>query len=187
VKVSGDYTVFYRRHYFELRRKTIEAASHAHASNPLLPQMGHGLPNSAGIPYRLEVVPIVMQPGPGAVPVGENAQLTGKLTRYDVEFQLQATGLRLPPDADGTRRKSLQVALVVYGKDFKPRNWEIREIHLSIKPEEWAAKQSVGIPFHPEISAPSGDVYLRTGVYDSSSSKVGTLEILLSAVTIVQK
>lgn len=76
---------------------------------------------------------------------------------------------------------------MVYGKDFKPLNWEIREIHLSIKPEERAAEQSVGIPFHLEISAPSGDVYPRTGVYDSSSSKVGTLEIPLSAVSIVQE
>ena len=124
---------------------------------------------------------------PGLTHAGENTQLTGKLKRYDVEFQLQGDGLSLIPGADGTRQKSLQVALMVYGQDFKPLNWEIREIHLSISPKQWIAQQRDGITFHLLIDAPDGDVYLRSGVYDSSSSKVGTLEIPLSAITAAQK
>jgi len=124
---------------------------------------------------------------PSTTNAGQNTQLTGKLARYDVEFQLQSSGLFLIPDADGTRHKSLQVALMVYGQDFKPLNWEIREIHLSMAPEQWATQQRDGIVFHLLIDAPAGDVYLRTGVYDSSSSKVGTLEIPLSALTIAQR
>jgi len=184
VKVVGDYTLSYRRRYLERTQKDLKIAS-SPANNPLLPLMGHGLPNSSGIPYRLKVVPLPNQPS--TTHAGQNTQLTGKLARYDVEFQLQSSGLFLIPDADGTRHKSLQVALMVYGQDFKPLNWEIREIHLSMAPEQWATQQRDGIVFHLLIDAPAGDVYLRTGVYDSSSSKVGTLEIPLSALTIAQR
>jgi hypothetical protein len=71
---------------------------------------------------------------------------------------------------------------MVYSQEGKPLNWESRNISLLIKPEEWAADQTDGIRFHMEIDAPPGDVYLRTGVYDPASSKVGTLEIPLSAI-----
>ena len=135
----------------------------------------------------MKVVAVATQPGPGAPRAGQNTRFTGDFTRYDVEFQLQPGGLSLSSDADGTRHKSLQVALMVYGQDFKPLNWEIREIHVSIKPDRWAVQQSEGIIFHLLIDAPAGDVYLRTGVYDSSSSKVGTLEIPLAVVTVARE
>jgi hypothetical protein len=78
------------------------------------------------------------------------------------------------------------MALMIYGDNFKPLNWEIRTVHLQLNPEQWKAAQTAGISFHTEIDAPPGEVYLRTGVYDSVSSKVGTLEIPLSVVSAEQ-
>jgi VWFA-related protein len=187
VKVSGDRAVYYRRHYLERTQRDLKTPSTVTPSNPLLPMMGHGLPNSSGIPYRLKVVPAANEIALGTNRAGQNTQLTGKLSRYDVQFQLPAEGVSLLPDANGIRHKTLQVALMVYGQDFKPLNWEIRDIHLSILPEQWHTQQRNGIIFHLLIDAPAGDVYLRTGVYDNSSSKVGTLEIPLATLTFAQK
>jgi hypothetical protein len=75
----------------------------------------------------------------------------------------------------------------VYGPDFKPLNWEIRDIHLHITQEQWTRQQKAGIPVHLQIDAPAGDVSLRTGIYDPATSKVGTLEIPLSILTPGQK
>ena len=185
VKVTGNYKIFYRKHYLELTQRDIKTANMVPAKSPLLPLMGHGLPNSAEVPYRLKVVSIDM-PAPGAPRAGQNAHLTGKLSRYNVEFQLKGGALPLLSEAGGARRTSLQVALVVYGQDFKPLNWEIRNISLPIPPEQSATDQRDGIRFHLQIDAPTGDTYLRTGVFDNSSNKVGTLEIPLSAVTLAQ-
>jgi VWFA-related protein len=184
--VSGDYTVSYRRHYLERTTKEIDKEHAGPAKDPLLPQMGHGLPNATGVAYRVTVVPSRVQPQPGASRAGQNAQLTGRLTRYDVGFQLPADAFSLAPDANGTRHVSLQMALMIYGDNFKPLNWEIRTVHLQLNPEQWKAAQTAGISFHTEIDAPPGEVYLRTGVYDSVSSKVGTLEIPLSVVSAEQ-
>ncbi len=183
VKVpSGNYSIFYRRHYLEPAQKKPSSSRAASAGSPLLPLMGHGLPNSAEIPYRLNILPSAAQPAAGAMRAGQNSKLAGKLNRYDVGFELQASGLSLPPDADGARRKALQVAIMVYGNDFKPLNWEIRNIRLLIKPDQWTEDQRSGIRFNIQIDAPAGDIFLRTGIYDSSTAKVGTLEVPLGAV-----
>jgi VWFA-related protein len=188
VKVlSGKYTIFYRKSYFEQTQNEIAKTNGASAKNPLIEQMGRGMPNNSEIPYRLKVEPSPVQPDAGAPRAGSNAQMSGKFTRYNVGFQLQASGMLLVPDADGARRKPLEIAVMVYSQEGKPLNWESRNISLLIKPEEWAADQTDGIRFHMEIDAPPGDVYLRTGVYDPTAGKVGTLEIPLSAVTLAQK
>jgi VWFA-related protein len=62
IKVAGDYALSYRRHYLERTEKDLKIAS-APASNPLLPLMGHGLPNSSGIPYRVKVISVPSEPG----------------------------------------------------------------------------------------------------------------------------
>jgi VWFA-related protein len=188
VKVlSGDYKVFYRKSYFEQTEKESAKAGAAPAKSPLLALMGRGMPDMSEIPYRLRIVQSATQPAPGSPRAGENAQISGKLTRYRIGFQLQASGLSMLPDSDGARRKSLELALVVYSQDAKPVNWLSRNIDLLIRPEQWAKASIEGVSFHFEIDAPPGDVYLHTGVYDSSSSKVGTLEIPLSAVKLVEK
>ena len=170
--VSGDYKVFYRKSYFEPTPREIAKAGSAPAKDPLLDLMGRGMPDISEIPYRLKVVPA--QPG-------------GKLTRYHVGFQLQAGALSLAPDADGARRKTLEVMLAVYSHDARPLNLENRNIVLLIKPDQWARAGTEGVSFHLDIDAPPGGAYLRLGVYDDSSGKVGTLEIPLSAVTEAEK
>ena len=47
--------------------------------------------------------------------------------------------------------------------------------------------QTSGIPFHFDLDAPPGDVYLRTGICDPSSSKAGTLEIPLRTVMMAER
>jgi hypothetical protein len=96
-------------------------------------------------------------------------------------------GVSLTQGPDGVRHGSIEVALVAYSQEGKPLNWEARSIGLSIRPEQYAIAQASGIPFHFDIDAPPGDVYLRTGVYDLSSSRAGTLEIPMSSVAMAAK
>jgi VWFA-related protein len=177
--LAGNYTVSYRRHYLERTQKEVTQATSAAANNPLLPQMGHGLPNTPDLPYRLKVVPLATQPAAGTPVAGQNAELGGKLTRYQIDFDLPPESLSLPLERG---HKSLQVAVMVYGVDFKPVNWEIRTIAPEVSRPQTSENRN-GVSFHTMIDAPSGEVYLRTGIYDPSSGRVGTLEIPLSIVS----
>jgi len=188
VKVpSGKYTLSYRRSYFEQTLKEQKAAESAPATDPLRPLMDRGMPNFSELHYRIKVVPAIDQPTAATPHAGDNADLKPPFTRYTIGFSLNTDGLNLVPDPDGVRRKPIEVAMLAYSQSGQLLNWQVRTIGLAIRPEQWAIAQSSGIPFHFDFDAPAGDVYLRTGVYDTSSSKAGTLEIPLSALTLAQK
>lgn len=183
---AGDYKLAYRKGYFEDSPKDLKIAEKASASDPLRPLMDRGMPNFTELKYRMKVAPLNPQPAPNSPHAGDNGEMFGPYTRYTVNFSLAPEGLTLIPGPDGVRRGTVEVALVAYSQDGHPLDWEVRSIGLAIKPELYAAAQASGIPFHLDIDAPQGDVYLRTGIYDGSSSRAGTLEIPLSSVNQAQ-
>jgi hypothetical protein len=185
--VSGGYKLSYRRSYFEDAPKDRNLAQMAAASDPLRPLMDRGMPNFTELRYRLRVAPTNPQPAPDATRAGDNAALQAPATRYTVNFWLATDGLTLIPGPDGVRHGTVEVALVAYSQDGKPLNWQARSIGLAIHPEQEATAQANGIPFHFDIDAPPGDVYLRTGICDAPSSRAGTLEIPLRAVMLAER
>jgi len=183
----GKYKLSYRRSYYEETRKELKAAEAAPAKDPLRPMMDRGMPDFTELRYRMTVAPFTPQPAPDAARAGDNADLKPPLTRYRVNFALSTDGVNLVQGPDGVRRGSIEVALIAYSQVGKPLNWEVRIFNLAIHPEQNAIAQRSGIPFYFDIDAPPGDVYLRTGIYDTSSSRTGTLEIPLSSITVASK
>ena len=183
---SGNYKLSYRKGYFEDNPKDLKAVEKAVSGDPLRPLMDRGMPNFTELRYRMKVAPLSPQPAANSPHAGDNGEMFGPYIRYTVNFNLATDGLTLVPGADGVRRGTVEVALVAYSQAGHPLDWEVRSIGLAIKPELYAAAQASGIPFHLDIDAPPGDVYLRTGIYDGSSSRAGTLEIPLSAVNLAQ-
>jgi VWFA-related protein len=184
---TGTYKLAYRRGYFEDNPRQQKALEKASLGDPLRPLMDRGMPSFTELRYRMKVAPANPQPAPNAPHAGDNAELSGPCTRYTVNFSLATEGLTLATGPDGVRRGTIEVALVAYSQEGKPLDWEVRSIGIAIKPEQSAVADSTGIPFHFDIDSPPGDVYLRTGIYDASSSRAGTLEIPLSTVTMAQR
>ena len=180
VKVPvGNYKLSYRRHYYEETPKSLAAEEAAAPTDPLRPLMDRGMPNFTELRYKVKLTPEPAPTAAGATLAGDNPELKGTLTRYTVGFQLATDGLVLVTGPDGVKRGHIEVALVAYSQAGQPLNWEARQIGLAIKPEQVALAEKSGITFHFDIDAPSGDVYLRTGVYDMATSHAGTLEIPL--------
>jgi VWFA-related protein len=184
---TGKYNLSYRRGYFADTPKDVKAAEAAAVKDPLRPLMDRGMPNFTELRFRINVAPTDPQPAADAARAGSNAALKAPFTRYGVNFVLAADGLDLDLGPDGIRRGKIEVALVAYSHDGKPLNWMVRFMGLAIRPEQYEMAQKSGIPFHLDIDAPPGDVYLRTGIFDTSASRAGTLEIPLSALTLAAK
>ena len=185
--VSGDYKLSYRRGYYEDTPKELRTAETAQAKDPLRPLMDRGMPNFTEIRYRVKVTPASSLPAADAPRAGDNPDLKAPFTRYTVSFSLATESLPLVPSPDGVRREPIEVALIAYSQDGKPLNWMVRSIGLAIRPEQMAIAQASGIPFHFDFDVPQGDVYLRTGVYDASTSRAGTLEIPLRSLVVAHK
>jgi VWFA-related protein len=184
---SGNYKLAYRRSYFEQTAKEARAAESAPGKDPLRPMMDRGMPDFTELRFRMRVAYVDPQPAADAPRVGDNPALKAPANRYRVIFALNTKGLSLTPSADGVRRGNVEVALVAYDQQGKVLNWVVRSIGLAIKPEQNAVAENSGIPFHFDLDVPPGEVYLRTGVYDLTSNRAGTLEIPMSEVRVAAK
>jgi len=195
VKVAGGhYRLSYRRGYFaeedalpgsslETERKEIAAlaAKNTGAVDPLLPFMSLGMPLSEQILYKVRVNPVA------AADNQPQGQVQDKdKSRYKVDFALDTTDLALLPEADGARKGVLNVSLILYDRYGTVVSREDHLVQLNFKPEQYEAVKQVGVQLHALLAVPKGNYWLRTGIFDRASHRVGTMEIPLAAVKPVQ-
>ncbi len=192
VKIAGgNYHLSYRHGYFAVdagqpsiptiaRDEKVEksSASTTGPVDPLLPFMDLGMPQSEQILYKLRVVPRI---------AGENEPPEKKDTNhYKVDFAIDLNDLKLNLDAGDLHKGTLNVSLIVYDRYGNVVSHEDHVAALNIKPDVYAVFQKTGVQLHSEVAVPKGNYWLRTGVYDEGSGKVGTMEIALSSVVPLQ-
>ena len=190
VKVAGGkYKLLYRRGYIAMgndlpgsgmmqREKAIQELAEKNPGqvNPLLPFMDLGMPQSQQILYEAKIQP---------VPVGDAkpGDLKDATTRYTVDFAVDAKDLKLPQGPDGVRAGTLNISLIAYDRYGNVVSRKDHIVQLNVKPDVWAVYQNTGVQLHAEIAVPKGNYWLRTGIFDKQSRKVGTMEVALAGVT----
>ena len=192
VKVGeGNYTLSYRRGYIARDEdlpgaaQTLQQQAAQHASinpatvDPLAPFMDFGLPQTEQILYKT----LVQHMPPKAAGVADaKPSMKGPMDRYSVDFAIDLKDLRLKLDSDGLHKGTLNLSLIVYDKYGQISSPEDHLVNLNIKPDVYAIFEKAGVQLHGEVSVPKGQYWLRTGVYDQASRKVGTMEVPLSSV-----
>jgi VWFA-related protein len=193
VKVNGaKYNLSYRRGYYALNEDLPGAANSERASadatkvtNPLAPVMDFGMPQSEQILYKTMIQPLPPQQQMAATPDAkpeEKPAGKGPMSRYMVNFAIDQGDVRLKEEADGLRTGRLVISMIVYDRYG---NIVTRKDHiaaLNIKPDIYNIYAKTGIQLRDWVEVPRGQYWLRTGVYDQTTNKVGTLEVPLSAV-----
>ena len=177
---QGKYKLAYRRGY---NADNTTAGDTKPETDPLQPLMLHGLPGATQLLYGVRMVPAKPQPEPNAPRAGMNPKLTGPVTRYDVEFLIRWTDVKLETTAKETHSGKIQIELLAYDRDGNPVNWIGGTQVMNLKPENYSAIQKSGIQARAEIDLPNTAVYLVTGVYDWNTGKAGTLEIPIQRAT----
>jgi VWFA-related protein len=188
VKVEGGkYKLAYRRGYFaveealpgsslSVRSQEVQklAAKNPGAVDPLLPFMDLGMPQSEQILFKALIVPAA---------AGENEPADKKnKDHYKVDFAINLKDLHLNLDKDGLHKGELNISLIVYDRYGNIISREDHLVQLNINPDVYAMFQNTGVQLHADLAVPKGNYWLRTGIYDRRSRKVGTMEIPLAAV-----
>jgi VWFA-related protein len=189
VQGGGNFRLSYRRGYIALndnqpgsgellRANVIHqlAEKNPGAVDPLLPFMDLGMPQSQQILYEAKIQPIPVGDKP------EQGDPKSAAARYAVDFALDAKGLRLPQGPDGERKGTLNISLIAYDRYGNIASRKDHMVELAIKPDVWKVYEASGVQLHAEIAVPKGQYWLRTGVYDRQSRKVGTMELPLGSV-----
>ena len=197
VKVAGGkFNLSYRHGYYasdrgmpgsELITRNQEihklAQQNPGAVDPLLPFMDLGMPQSEQILYIERIQPVAPKTDSGGA---EHKIQKSAGQTYEVEFTVDLKDLDLRLDSDGLHKGVLNVSLIAYDRYGNIGSRKDHQVALNIKPDVYKLFQQSGAKLHAEIDVPKGQYWLRTGVYDQGSRKVGTMEVALSSVVPLQ-
>ena len=183
VKVADSKLKLSYRHGYNADEEAVLAQDSKKETDPLRSQLVHGMPNATQILFAARVVPVTPQPAPGGKIAGKNASLSGPVTRYLIDLFIRWNDLGWASGADATHQGKVEVGLIAWDTRGQSVNWEEDTQQMALKPDIYAAIQKSGIPAHMEIDLPNAHLYLKLGVVDGTSGKVGTLEIPLHPVS----
>jgi VWFA-related protein len=149
--------------------------------------MGRGVPTSSQMLFDVRVTPS-SEPAKATDPplLGTlDPKLQGKaLVRYDVLYFIPAIAsqIEFALGTDGSRKCSLEFDLAaydVYGKRITGLSQTSNSPPLTAEQYQQFLKQKQ-FQFLQQLDLPPGEIFLRVGILDAVSQKVGTLEIPLN-------
>lgn len=176
---EGHYDLEYRRGYFAINP---EKADHLFTGlrNPLVDAMQRGSVPLSQVRFQVRVLaaddPAVAGEKLAPEPAGALARtLKPPLTRYVLDYTIDPQGFAQKPLPNGEEERQVEVTQVAYSPDGQRLNYTDGAFGV----DRGSAVAMRPIPMHQEIDLPAGAVFLRIGVRDMISGRIGTLEIPL--------
>jgi hypothetical protein len=90
--------------------------------------------------------------------------------------------------AEGNRASAIRFSTVVYNRDGQPVNLLTRATRANITPANYEQMLKTGASYEEQVSVPvKGEYFLRIGVEDLFSGKIGTIEVPVDSVPPLKK
>ncbi len=171
----------YRRGYDAVDPAKVDKL-HAARLSPVTGGMLHGSLPLSQVIFEVRVLPAgdpaLHGVQPAAGPAGKPEKpLQEPVRRYMIDYSIDPHRLAFAELPDGKLRAELEVAQAVYDVDGKRVNYSDTGLEVDLTAQDLARAMRLGIPVHEEIDLPAGDVYVRMGVRDATSGRLGTVEI----------
>jgi len=147
--------------------------------------MVRGGPDATDILFTATIQPIGAEPE-AVVAAGNkvNELVKGPYRRYAVQLGIDLHDLACPPNADGVHQCKLEVAVHVCDVNGTLLISTGGVIAADIPADHFTAVLRSGLRFRQEISVPvEGYSFLRIGVHEQASNKIGTVELPVAAVS----
>jgi VWFA-related protein len=145
--------------------------------------MTRGVPISSQLLFDVHVEPAEGPRKPGAPPVLGmlDAKLRGRpLVRYDFQYVLPARQLTFTDGPKGTRQGLVDYDIAVYDGMGKLLTSLSQTVTMPLSQATYKQLIAGPVRFFQQIDLPAGDLFVRVGVLDRKTEKVGTLELPLS-------
>ena len=150
--------------------------------------MVHGAPSPSEIMVKARVLP-PPPPAEDTLAPGNspNAKLKepikGPYRRYLIDIAADPNDVALVRATDGKFTGDLQVMTFVYDQNGILIDTTAKSIHTNLTPDGYRQLYQRGLQLHQEVSVPlKGDYYLRIGLHDLNSNRVGAVEVPVAAV-----
>jgi VWFA-related protein len=181
VQVSGGhYDLEYRHAYFaDDPAQEVKWTPGRH--NALIDAMQHGSPSLSQVIFDVRVLPatdpaVKNEPAPQG-PAGAMAANLKNPQRYVIDYWIDPRGLDHKTLPDGSIESQVELTEVAYDDEGIRTNYADQALSLTQTAQQAATALHGGLGVHEEIDLPPGRVYLRVGVHDILSGRIGTAEI----------
>ena len=195
---QGGLKLAYRNGYYaddpndQNRNIAGRAATAAGSPAAMTTAMMRGAPDPTEILMKVRVRPASTppqeQPVQGnLVKPDPKVKATGPFKAYGVDVVPDRREITCPELADGTRRCRVEIATYVYDRDGQLIVKSQQSTSARLSPENYKEMLTKGMAFHQEISVPvKGEYYIRTGVHDLTSGRIGAVEVPVASVARLQ-
>ena len=148
--------------------------------DPLHVAMMFGGPDPTQITFAVRIVPVTGQPEP-TLAEGTHAEpkVSGPYKRYIVQFSADPHAVTVTTLPDGKHHVDLEFLTFVYNDQGVLMTTTGNRITADIPQATYLAMIKSGVQYRQEISVPAkgGDYFMRLGVRDSPTDRVGALEL----------
>jgi VWFA-related protein len=160
-------------------------------SNPMDPKraamraaMQFGGPDPTEILFKTAINPVTGLPekevAKGNIP---NPKLSGPYERYVIYIAALASDFTFAPIEGGKRRLAVEFVTNIYNTNGEVMNIARVRAARDVDDAQYNAILRGGLQFRQEISAPvKGETFLRIGLHDLASDRVGAVEIPVSTL-----
>ena len=161
------------------------AAAQPVAFSAMREAMMRGAPDPTQITFAVNLRPASAAPEPDVAPGNRvAAKSKGPYKRYAAQFGISARDITCPLNPDGTYSCNLDAMIFVYDADGAVFNSVAGGIRAVIPASTYAPFLQNGIHFRQDVSVPiKGEYFLRIGIHDDASNKVGAVELPVAAVS----
>jgi len=172
------YQVSYRRSYFSDDMATV-----AHNVDSLGVALALGTPQVEDLPFLTHLSAATPAP---ATPeqIAALAKFQGvpevkpiDVQQYVVDFAVLARHVSLAPGDDGKKHLEMEFAAIAYGPGGQSLNGARLQLKTAMTPESSAAAQTSGYRYRLVLDVPVTARYLRIGVRDNQSNRLGVVEM----------
>lgn len=177
----------YRRGYYAYPPQEAMAATSSQTTTPgydaMRAAMQRGGPQPTEILFKAQVLSTATLTGTAEPSTSTAPALKGPFRKYTINYVALPGDVSSPIGKDGNHILGLQFVAVAYDRDGKPLTSTSSPLTISLKPENYKVMMQQGVQFSQDISIPTkGEVFLRVGIHDLLSNKVGAVELPTSAV-----
>jgi hypothetical protein len=146
--------------------------------------MSRGLPTSEQILFNVGIEPSNVPAKPGDPPVlgTLDEKLKGKhLTRFGFQYVVPMQQIAFANGPDKTHKASLDFDIAVYDSNDKLLTGLSQIVKAALKDETYLqdVRNKEPMRLFQQIDLPPGQLFVRVGVLDHTTNKVGTLELAL--------
>lgn len=192
--VSGDkrYHLIHRSGYFAVDPNAPSPLSRDATTGFGLAAMQHDAPQSRQLLFEARVVPmgkptLAMDPRAAhAAPARKKKKHPSdpppapiEMQRYQIDYAINPSQLRFDPTPDGLEHGAMNFMVASFDTDGTVRTSIGSHVKGDLKPDSYQDVMTGGFRLRQEVEVPVAAAWLRMGVQDAISGRVGTMEIAL--------